>query len=307
MEVLADIAGRRRPAADSLKDWGLAHRFAGSGDRAAIAALVYDVLRRRNSAAWLMGLEEPRARVLGALRLEREMPVDDIARLCAGERFAPAPLTGDERARLRGGLAPDAPSFVLADVPEWLIGSLQRAFGDDVVSESTALAKRAPLDLRVNSLVASRELVAAELAHLGIEPTPYSPWGLRIAPSERGPSIQSDPVFLQGQVEIQDEGSQLAALLSGVQPRQQVVDLCAGGGGKTLALAAAMNNTGQVYATDSDQRRLAPIRQGGSRRRALWAGRPRPRRCALHGNRNVAPQPGFEVARAAREPRDPAA
>jgi 16S rRNA (cytosine967-C5)-methyltransferase len=124
-----------------------------------------------------------------------------------------------------------------------------------------ALAKRAPLDLRVNALKASRELVQAELAHLSPAPTPISPLGLRIlhGPGERAPSIQSDPAFLKGQLEIQDEGSQLAALIAAPGPRDQVIDLCAGGGGKTLALAAAMDNHGQIYATDSDQRRLAPI------------------------------------------------
>ena len=96
IEVLADLEGRRRPASDALKDWGLSHRFAGSGDRAAIASLVYDALRRRASAAWLMGGETPRAILLGSLRLARGMAAAEIAALCDGPRFAPEPLTDEE-------------------------------------------------------------------------------------------------------------------------------------------------------------------------------------------------------------------
>ena len=261
IEVLADIVARRRPSSDALKDWGLSHRFAGSGDRAGIAGLVYDALRRRASAAWLLGADGPRAVLLGTLRLERGMSAPEIARLCSGERFAPAPLSDDELLRLETGTLDDAPPHVAGDFPEWLFPSLAAIFADEVAPEMAALSKRAPLDLRVNGLKSSRELVQAELAHLSPAPTPISPLGLRIlhGPGEKAPSIQSDPVFLKGQLEIQDEGSQLAALIAAPRPRDQVVDLCAGGGGKTLALAAAMDNHGQIYATDSDQRRLAPI------------------------------------------------
>src|SRR5512145_976452 len=100
IEVFADIDGRRRPAADALKDWGLSHRFAGSGDRAAIAGLVYDALRRRASSAWIMGEDTPRAVVLGMLRRERALEPEAIARRCDGSRFAPAPLSEQERTRL---------------------------------------------------------------------------------------------------------------------------------------------------------------------------------------------------------------
>jgi 16S rRNA (cytosine967-C5)-methyltransferase len=109
--------------------------------------------------------------------------------------------------------------------------------------------------------VSSREEAHDALPHLGAVETPLSPLGLRIMPSEdgRGPSVQSEPEFIKGWIEIQDEGSQLVGLLSGVKPGEQVVDLCAGGGGKTLELAAMMENHGQLYATDGDTRRLAPI------------------------------------------------
>ncbi|PVE23135.1 MFS transporter [Microvirga sp. KLBC 81] len=262
IEVLGDIEARRRPAADALKDWGLSHRFAGSKDRAAIGSLVYDALRRKASAAWVMGEATPRAAILGMLRLQRGMNPEAIAALCSGERFAPEPLSDTERQKLEAAGLDGAPAHVAGDFPEWIGPSLQRLFGDDLVAEMQALTTRAPLDLRVNTLkVASREEAHDALPHLGAVETPLSPLGLRIAPSEdgRGPAVQSEPEFIKGWIEIQDEGSQLAALLSAVKPGEQVVDLCAGGGGKTLALAAMMENHGQIYATDGDARRLAPI------------------------------------------------
>lgn len=262
IEVLADIEARRRPAADAMKDWGLSHRFAGSKDRAAIASLVYDALRRKASAAWIMGEATPRAILLGMLKLQRGLDPNAIAALCSGERFAPEPLTSDERGRLEEADLRGAPAPVAGDFPDWIEPSLRRLFGEDLVPEMQALATRAPLDLRVNTLkVSSREGAHDALPHLNAVETPLSPLGLRIAPGEdgRGPAVQSEPEFLKGWIEIQDEGSQLVALLSGAKPGEQVVDLCAGGGGKTLALAAMMDNHGQIYATDNDARRLAPI------------------------------------------------
>ena len=261
IEVLADIEARRRPAAEALKDWGLSHRFAGSKDRAAIASLLYDALRRKASAAWIMGEGTARAILIGTLRLQRGLALECIAALCSGERFAPAPLSPEELDRLRHGTLDGAPAHVAGDFPDWIEPSLARAFGDDLVPELQALAARAPLDIRINTLKAERGQVESALAHLSPVPTPHSLVGLRIAMGEdgRGPALQSEPEFLKGWFEIQDEGSQLAALLSGVKPGEQVVDLCAGAGGKTLALAAMMENKGQIYATDSDARRLAPI------------------------------------------------
>jgi 16S rRNA (cytosine967-C5)-methyltransferase len=263
IEVFADIDERRRPAADVLKDWGLSHRFAGSGDRAAIAGLVYDALRRKSSAAWLMGEASPRAALLGMLRRERGLDAGAIAALCDGLRYAPSPLTKAETAALASGSLAGAPAHVEGDYPEWLEPHLQRVFGDERAAEGAALASRAPLDLRVNTLSAERDAALAKLAHLAAEPTRWSPLGIRIrlAADAKSPAIHAEPIFLKGQIEIQDEGSQLAALLADARPGEQVIDLCAGAGGKTLALAAAMENRGQIYATDLDKRRLAPIHE----------------------------------------------
>jgi len=261
IEVLADVIDRRRPAADALKDWGLSHRFAGSGDRAAIAGLVFDALRRRASSAWIMGEETPRAIVLGMLKRERGLDAAAIARLANGARFAPAPLDHRERARLETGNLSEAPAHVAGDYPEWLDPHFARTFGEERVEEGTALASRAPLDLRVNTLKSNLESTAEALSHLAPQPTRWSPVGLRIAldADAKNPPLHVEPAFLKGWVEVQDEGSQLAALFAGAKPGEQVIDLCAGAGGKTLALAAGMGNRGQIYATDTDRRRLAPI------------------------------------------------
>lgn len=260
IEVLEAIEKERRPAADALKGWGLAHRFAGSGDRAAIAGLVYDALRRRASSAFLMGADTPRAILLGMLKRERGFDAEAIAKLADGSRFAPEALSDDECARLEIDLT-DVPPHVAGDYPEWLDAAFARAFGEARAEEGAALAARAPLDLRVNTLKAASDRVLAMLSDLAPEPARWSPWGLRIhvAADAKSPPVHAEPAFIKGMVEVQDEGSQLAALFAGARPGEQVLDLCAGAGGKTLALAAVMENRGQLYATDDDKRRLAPI------------------------------------------------
>jgi 16S rRNA (cytosine967-C5)-methyltransferase len=263
MEVIADLEARRRPAGDALKDWGLTHRFAGSSDRAGIAGLVYDALRRKASSAWLMGEASPRAAILGMLRRERGLDVTEIAALCSGARFAPAPLTEAEQKALAREELEGAPPAVAGDYPDWLDPHFARVFGDERAAQGAALASRAPLDLRVNTLKAEREEVLQKLAHLHAEPTRWSPHGLRIklGADAKSPAIHAEPCFRKGEIEIQDEGSQLAALFAHAKPGEQVLDLAAGAGGKTLALAAAMENRGQIYATDIDKRQLAPIHE----------------------------------------------
>src|SRR5579872_5859388 len=267
IETLETIDSNRVPAAQALKEWGTAHRFAGSGDRAAIAGLVWDVLRRRASSAWIMGEETPRARLLGMLKLERGLSTETIAALCDGSRFAPPPLSDAERAALSTNSLDKAPAHVAGDYPEWLDPYLAEVFGEDRALEAAAMASRAPLDLRVNTLKAKREKVLAATAHLGTTPTKWSPNGLRIdiSADAKNPGIQAEEAFIKGQIEVQDEGSQLAALLSAAKPGEQVIDLCAGAGGKTLALAAMMQGKGRLIATDSDKRQLAPIHERLSR------------------------------------------
>ena len=262
VDVLTEISERHRPAADALADWGRAHRFAGSSDRAAIGNLVYDALRRRRSLAHLMSSETPRALILAAARRAFGMSLDEIAAAADGSQHALSELTAAERASLSAEPASDAPADVRGDIPAWLLPAFERAFGAAAAAEGEALARRAPVDLRVNTLKADREKVARALDKFAAIPTPLSPVGLRIAPPTAGgrtPNVEAEAGHGKGWFEVQDEGSQIAALLAHAGPRRQVLDLCAGAGGKTLALAAAMQNTGQIYAYDENRQRLRPI------------------------------------------------
>lgn len=261
IEILGDISGRHRPASEALKDWGKAHRFAGSTDRHAIGTLVYDCLRRRNSLAFRMGDESPRALVLAALHDLWRLPLADIEGL-AGEAHGPGAITDAERAALTRTPAKDAPLAVAGDIPAWLAPSFERAFGPLAAAEGRALAERAPIDLRANALKTDRDQLIRTLSKFGAAAGPLSPWAVRIAasgPDTRNANVEAEPAHGLGWFEVQDAASQVAALISGVQPGETVADICAGAGGKTLALAAMMKNEGKLVAYDSDRHRLRPI------------------------------------------------
>lgn len=260
IQVLSDIDTHRRPVRLALKAWGDSARYAGAKDRAWVSGLVLDVLRRRRSLAWRMGEEAPRALALGALGLLWEWPLERIAEAAADAPHGPGPLTDAERSGLT---APrdlgEAPAPVRGDYPDWLDAELARAFGEDRVSEAQALALRAPVDLRANRLKTGPGKALKALEPLPVRMTGVLPEALRIDPpraDERAAAVEAMPAFVKGWVEVQDLGSQIAAACAGEVKGQQVLDLCAGGGGKTLALAAVMENTGQIYAYDSDARRL---------------------------------------------------
>ncbi|MGE3307599.1 MAG: RsmB/NOP family class I SAM-dependent RNA methyltransferase [Rhizobiaceae bacterium] len=262
IDVLEDIERRHRPAADALKDWGLSHRFAGAGDRGAIGNIVYDALRRRRSAGWLLGADTPRAQAFGAVLLEWNETPAALNATIEGDRFSPPPLDAAEIAAIAARRLEDAPDAIRADVPEWCIPLFERAFGDAWALEGQGLAARPPLDIRVNTLRASRDKVLGELTGTQAAQTALAPHGIRIPPIDgagRHPNVQAEPAFQKGWFEVQDEGSQIAAALAGAEPGMQVLDYCAGAGGKTLALSADMDNRGQIFAFDSEKQRLAPI------------------------------------------------
>ncbi|NOT71153.1 MAG: RsmB/NOP family class I SAM-dependent RNA methyltransferase [Hyphomicrobium sp.] len=261
IEILDQILSRHQPVSMELQSWGKAHRFAGSGDRNAIGHMVYDALRHKASSAFIMGSDAPRALVLGALR-QRGLEAPAIAAMLTGADHAPDALTPDELERLEKASLEGAPPHVAGDYPEWLHPSFERVFGGNAADEGRALSRRAPADIRVNTLKATREKVLKALAEFGSIETAMSPVGIRVpAPvgDARTPNLEAEAAFQAGWCEIQDEGSQIVAALTGAGPRMQVLDLCAGAGGKTLALGAAMQNTGQIYAYDDDKHRLKPI------------------------------------------------
>jgi 16S rRNA (cytosine967-C5)-methyltransferase len=262
VEVLEEVLGKHRPAAAALADWGKSHRFAGSSDRAAIGNLVYDALRRRRSLAYQMDADTPRAIALAAAPRALGLSVAALATSADGSPYAVEPPSAAELARLSQSLSPDAPVSVRGDFPDWLEASFARAFGSAAAEEGAALARRGPVDLRVNALKADRDKVMKALARFAPVPTPLSPVGVRLpAPDGPGrqPNVEAEAAHGRGWYEVQDEGSQVSALMAAAGPRQQVLDICAGAGGKTLAFAGAMRNTGQIYAYDDDALRLRPI------------------------------------------------
>ena len=262
IEVLEEVEGRKRPVAEALKDWGRAHRFAGSGDRSAIGNIVYDALRSRASHAWKMGDENPRALGLAALAFDWNQSAEQLQALMADDAHAPSALSEVETAAIKAASLKDAPFWVKGDIPEWLEGSFMDAFEEEALNEAKAFARRPPVDIRVNRLKSSVEKVEKELARFKPQRGKLGADCLRF-PAGRGdyrqPNIQGDPAFRKGFYEIQDEGSQIVASLIYPQASEQVLDYCAGGGGKTLAMAARMSNKGQIYAYDADASRLAPI------------------------------------------------
>jgi 16S rRNA (cytosine967-C5)-methyltransferase len=261
IDVLTETLTRHRPVRLALKTWGESARYAGAKDRAFVSGLALDALRKRRSLAWRMGEETPRAAVLGALGLLWGWPLERIAEAAGDEPHGPGPLTEAETQALTAprDLA-DAPAPVRGDYPDWLDASLERAFGEARAEEAAALSERAPVDLRVNLLKTDPARALKALASLNAEPVEALPTALRIAapdPMTRSGAVETIPQFSKGWFEVQDLGSQIAAASAGDVAKKQVLDLCAGGGGKTLALAAAMGATGQIYAYDSDARRLA--------------------------------------------------
>jgi 16S rRNA (cytosine967-C5)-methyltransferase len=266
IELIAAIGEGRAAADDVVGEWFRRHRFAGSKDRGAISEHVYAVLRHRAALDWWIektggAVPGPRARVFAALLLVEGWSAEAVDRACDGDRFRPPRLSPGER-RLVEGLAgrslvhPEMPPEVRDNYPAWLRPHLEAVFGRALGDEMAALNTSAPLDLRVNLLkTEGRRTVRAALAEEGIkaQPTPLSPLGLRVR--ERIPLATLD-TFKKGLVEVQDEGSQLAALLADARPGMRVVDFCAGAGGKTLALASSMRNKGHIIAADVSEKRL---------------------------------------------------
>ena len=269
MQVLDEVEGRHRPVRLALKAWGEGARYAGAKDRAWVSGLTLDVLRKRRSLAWRMGDETVRAAALGALAFLWDWPLERIEAAAADAEHGPGPLSEGERLALAQptDLAA-APAPVQGDYPDWLEPSFTRAFGANRAAEGAALAERAPVDLRVNRLKTDPQRALKALAPFEPTPAELLPDAIRIAapdPATRSGAVEAIPQFSKGWFEVQDLGSQVAATAAGEVKGRQVLDLCAGGGGKTLALAAAMGNTGQIYAYDADARRLTDTVRRGER------------------------------------------
>ena len=270
IELTEALLPLERPADQVVAHFLRQRRYIGGGDRRRILELAYGVLRSRAKLLWWLEREEclpealaPRARalVIAYLALAEGWNADQIAGSFDGQRHNPEKLEAAER-QLAKSLAgqslerEEQPPHVLFEVPEALWESFEAVFEDAISEELQALLLEAPLDLRVNRAKASREQAAKALASEGIAtgPTALSPFGLRVADG-RTP-VSATKAFKEGLVEVQDEGSQLIALMVGAKPGMRVADFCAGAGGKTLALAAQMENKGQLLAFDVLKGRL---------------------------------------------------
>jgi 16S rRNA (cytosine967-C5)-methyltransferase len=259
--VLRDVLEQRTPIKDAVRDWGKRARYAGARDRAWISGLVLDALRRRNSIAHAMEAESPRALAVGALKHAWGWDVRKIEEAFRDDHAPPA-LSGAEREVLLLAPDPTAPPHVQGDYPEWMAPHMARAFGPDAVPEGMAMAGRAPVDLRINTLKADAEKAGRALESVRARAIPELVNGFRIPAPEavdRGENVEAIPAYSKGWVEVQDMGSQIAAAASCAAPGEQVLDYCAGGGGKTIAMAAMMENRGQIFAHDVDGRRLSAL------------------------------------------------
>ncbi|MSQ20990.1 MAG: RsmB/NOP family class I SAM-dependent RNA methyltransferase [Betaproteobacteria bacterium] len=229
----------------------------GKDDRAFVADTIYALLRRRRWVEWHVKSDVPRALVLGALVLVCGKNMRELEPWISTRELT---ALRDTKGR-RSDAELEPPSIgVELDLPDWLIELLLPAMGEAALRElARVLAQGAPLDLRVNAFRADRDAVLKEFEAAGIpaQPTAYAPQGIRIVGN---PALNKMPVFLEGRVEVQDEGSQLVCHLVAPRRGEMIVDFCAGAGGKTLALGALMRSTGRVYAFDVSDKRLAHLK-----------------------------------------------
>jgi 16S rRNA (cytosine967-C5)-methyltransferase len=252
VHALTLVLPARAPADAQLRQFFRDNRSLGQRDRALVADTVYAALRRRRMLEKLTPNATPREMALATLVKLQGVGLGQIE----------SALRGGEKEWLAALKAQDLDALPLeyrADLPDWVIERLRKHMGEEeILALGRSLQQPAPLDLRVNTMKAPRQGVLDRLEHdeIGAEPTRYSPIGVRLKDK---PALNRHPMFLDGAVEVQDEGSQLLGML--VEPRrgEMVVDFCAGAGGKTLQMGAAMGSSGRLYAFDVSDKRLANL------------------------------------------------
>lgn len=252
-EVLREVLRFTGPADVVTSRYFREHPKLGSRERGAVAEAVFAVLRNKLAyASFAESGHGSQMRRLALLGLMDAVGAEAVAGLSTEETEWLQRIARIDRASL--------PLALRANLPAWLLDRLVQREGEEVtLALAEALNRSAPLDLRTNALKAKREEVLAALAEAGVaaEPAPYAPLGIRLP---KKPALQNMPLFREGLVEVQDEGSQLLAQIVGARRGEMVVDFCAGAGGKTLALGAAMRNTGRLYAFDVSEKRLAKLK-----------------------------------------------
>lgn len=247
--ALADVLGSPGPADAKLGHFFRQNRELGVKDRAFIAESVYGVLRRKSLLAYLSDGEDPRKLLLAWLLRVQGISLRELEGMLNKQQKEWAQAI---KAKSSENIGP----AMQADLPEWLWQSLAAQYGEaEALAIARSLQQSAPLDLRVNTLKATREEVVQKFegARAQLELTPYSPFGIRM-PEKM--NISRHPLFVEGKIEVQDEGSQLLAQLVAPRRGEMVADFCAGAGGKSLAMGALMRNTGRIYAFDVSEKRL---------------------------------------------------
>lgn len=270
LESLADLAARvlrfERAADKVLADYFRAHSKLGHNERGFLAETIYAGLRRKRLVDHIVnevGPIRPNAKRT-PIADARAFALVTLARVRGyNARELGLNERGDEGAwllRVKAAARAELPFEVRCDLPDWVIARMRRQWDDErILRYAEGLQQPAPLDLRVNLLKANREAVQRRLEEEGLRvaPTRYAPAGLRLLDK---PALQRHPLFLDGTIEVQDEGSQLLAYLLAPRRGEMVADFCAGAGGKTLALAALMRSTGRIYAFDVAEKRLAKLK-----------------------------------------------
>jgi 16S rRNA (cytosine967-C5)-methyltransferase len=260
IDLLGEVLKSDAPADGVVSSFFRNRRFIGAKDRKAIASQLWRILRSRAKLIWGLKADHATARllVIADLIYAESKNVDALTGPFSGAKYEPEPMTGYERKTAEKFAATDwskMPRHVRHELPEWLLERFDRAFGELADNELNALGQEAGLDLRANTLKSTRDEVLERLSAEELAPmlTPYSPWGLRL-PARI--AIGAHAGFQEGIMEVQDEASQLCALLVDAQSGMAVLDLCAGAGGKTLAIAATMANKGRLIACDVSVKRL---------------------------------------------------
>ena len=253
LDLLRDVERDARPVDAVTSGWFRARARMEDADRGAILELLYTLLRHRARLGWWLarlGAEDSaQNRLLAWLVLGEGKTAEQVGRLIDADSMLPARLQGGKPCDL------EMPEAVRLECPDWALEPLKRRFGADFAVEMAATLLPPPLDLRVNPIKSSRAALLREMAQMGLKakPTPLAPDGIRL-PARLALGLL--PGLKTGEVEIQDEGSQLIALLVGAKPGDRVVDFCAGAGGKTLSVAAQMRNKGHLVACDINETRL---------------------------------------------------
>lgn len=259
--LLSDILSDTRPADAAASAYFRDRRYIGSKDRAAISQKLFRILRSYHRLAWHLNEDvDARRLAIADLILNAEHSATSLDEAFSGEGYAPQRLNEKERAvaqKLEGKATndPAMPEQVLLECPPWAYAALQESLGQGLEAEMMAMMGQAPLDLRVNLIKATRDKVLSTLKKEGIAASAgkLSPVSVRL---EEKFQITRHPLYMEGLVEIQDEGSQMVAVIADAKPGEQVADFCAGAGGKTLAMAAMMENKGRIVALDVLEHRL---------------------------------------------------